>query len=67
MLAARSSVFYAMLANQKNKEAQKDEAIIVDLKPDVVKKLLDFLYTDKVGFQTISYYPSRTVLVLAFL
>ncbi|XP_037473514.1 BTB/POZ and MATH domain-containing protein 3-like [Triticum dicoccoides] len=45
MLAARSSVFTAMLSGPM-KETTTDTILIKEMEPDVFKALLDFVYTD---------------------
>ncbi len=65
ILAARSPVFRAMFEHDGTAEAKEDCAEIKDVTTDTMKKLLDFVYTDKVLYLvTLSF---KNGLILTFL
>ncbi len=46
VLIARSEVFQAMLTSPTSKESISNRLIITDIKPNIVDKMLQFIYTD---------------------
>ena len=54
MLAARSTVFKAMLENENFNEANKRKAEVEDMDPKTLETLLKYIYTDEVSNEDIS-------------
>ena len=50
ILSARSEVFAAMLQSDSLTETKDNQMTIKDIKPDALKAMLRFLYTDQVLF-----------------
>ena len=61
ILIARSDVFAAMLQSDSLSETRDNQLTIKDIKPDALKEMLRFLYTDEVAHSLV---PLRLIFSL---
>ena len=61
ILIGRSHVFATMLKSGDMDEEKRSSLVIKDIKPDALKEMLRFLYTDEVNTFTIRQFLSTSI------